>query len=67
MQNVSSTRPYLGAILGRVSNRVKNAQFMLNGETYHLPKNDGNNTLHGECLAALLFQFCIYVAKQRAL
>jgi len=45
--NVSSTRPYLGAILGRVSNRVKNAQFMLNGETYHLPKNDGNNTLHG--------------------
>merc|ERR1711915_202474 len=45
--NVSSTRPYIGAILGRVSNRIQNAQFTLYGKTFHLPKNDGNNTLHG--------------------
>lgn len=35
-----------GAIIGRNSNRIKNAQFSLNGHTYHLEKNDGNNNLH---------------------
>ncbi len=39
--------PYFGALIGRYGNRIGNAQFTLNGKTYHLPKNDGNNTLHG--------------------
>eukprot|EP01018_Ginkgo_biloba_P037773 Gb_09747 [translate_table: standard] len=43
----NGTSPYFGAIVGRVANRIKNAQFKLNGKTYHLPANDGNNTLHG--------------------
>ncbi|BBN12543.1 aldose 1-epimerase [Marchantia polymorpha subsp. ruderalis] len=38
---------YLGAIVGRVANRIGNASFKLNGRVYHLPANDGNNTLHG--------------------
>lgn len=36
-----------GAFVGRVANRIKDARFTLNGKTYTLPKNDGNNHLHG--------------------
>ena len=38
---------YLGACVGRVANRLGGAEFCLNGKTYHLCKNDGENTLHG--------------------
>uniref|UniRef100_A0A7N1A6P3 Aldose 1-epimerase n=1 Tax=Kalanchoe fedtschenkoi TaxID=63787 RepID=A0A7N1A6P3_KALFE len=38
---------YFGAIVGRVANRIGGAHFTLNGVTYQLPANDGNNTLHG--------------------
>lgn len=38
---------YLGAVVGRCANRIGNASFTLNGEVYELPKNDGENTLHG--------------------
>lgn len=39
--------PYFGAIVGRYANRIANAEFSLDGQTYHLSKNDGNNSLHG--------------------
>ncbi|PIA27919.1 hypothetical protein AQUCO_07400036v1 [Aquilegia coerulea] len=38
---------YFGAIAGRVANRVGGAKFTLDGKTYKLIANDGNNTLHG--------------------
>lgn len=38
---------YCGAVIGRVSNRISNASFTLNDETYKLNANDGKNTLHG--------------------
>ncbi|KAI9111287.1 hypothetical protein K1719_017699 [Acacia pycnantha] len=38
---------YFGALVGRVANRIGGAQFTLDGKTYKLPANDGNNTLHG--------------------
>lgn len=38
---------YLGAIIGRMGNRVGGASFRLNGRTYPLVKNDGENHLHG--------------------
>lgn len=38
---------YQGSFVGRYANRIGKAEFPLNGKTYHLSKNDGNNTLHG--------------------
>jgi len=37
---------YLGAVIGRVANRVSNAEFELNG-LHHLTRNEGKNHLHG--------------------
>ncbi|MBQ3016836.1 MAG: galactose mutarotase [Clostridia bacterium] len=36
-----------GAVIGRVANRIGDAKFTMDGVTYNLPKNDGENCLHG--------------------
>ena len=38
---------FFGAAVGRVANRIANAKFQLNGKEYNLPKNNGENSLHG--------------------
>lgn len=38
---------YLGALVGRVANRIGGAAFDLNGKTYALAVNNGPNCLHG--------------------
>jgi len=38
---------YYGALIGRVANRIAGASFELNGTTYDVAKNDGQNHLHG--------------------
>ena len=38
-----------GGIIGRVANRVADAKFVMDGKEYKLPKNDGENCLHGGC------------------
>ena len=40
-------KTYFGALIGRYANRIGHAQFTLDGVTYKLPKNDGDNSLHG--------------------
>lgn len=37
---------YMGAIVGRVANRIANAEFELEGKTYTLDKNNGPNCNH---------------------
>lgn len=39
--------PFFGAFIGRHANRIGGASFTLNGKTYELEKNDGENNLHG--------------------
>jgi aldose 1-epimerase len=40
-------KSYFGSIVGRYGNRIAHASFTLDGKVYHLPANDGTNTLHG--------------------
>ena len=40
-------KSYFGALVGRYGNRIGHAQFVLDGKTYTLAKNNGENTLHG--------------------
>ena len=39
--------PWFGCAVGRYANRIKNAEFEIDGKKYHLSKNRGNDHLHG--------------------
>jgi aldose 1-epimerase len=40
-------KSYFGCVVGRYANRIANASFILEGKTYKLAANNGENTLHG--------------------
>ncbi len=47
LNDYEAGKAYFGAIVGRYANRIAHAKFTLDGITYTLPKNDGDNHLHG--------------------
>jgi aldose 1-epimerase len=44
---VADTQTYVGSVVGRYGNRIAHGQFTLDGKQYNIPKNNGENTLHG--------------------
>ncbi|WP_100408423.1 aldose epimerase family protein [Bacillus solitudinis] len=47
LEEYQKDSPYFGAVIGRNAGRIKDATFELDGVTYQLAKNDGENNLHG--------------------
>src|SRR5438477_517190 len=47
VEGYAEGKSYFGAIVGRYGNRIGHAQFVLDGKTYTLAKNNGENSLHG--------------------
>lgn len=47
VKDYESGKAYFGATVGRYANRIAHGEFTLNGATYTLAKNDGENHLHG--------------------
>ena len=53
---------FFGSTIGRSANRIAKASFSLNGVTYNLEKNDGENNLHShfdDCFNKKLFKAAI--------
>lgn len=42
-----SDKRYLGAVVGRVANRIARGRFLVEGKEYQLDINNGPNALHG--------------------
>jgi aldose 1-epimerase len=61
LEGYVNDKAYLGAIVGRYGNRIAHAQFLLDGKTYTLAKNNSDNSLHGGIKG---FNKAVWAAKE---
>ncbi|MCF0259115.1 MAG: galactose mutarotase [Erysipelotrichaceae bacterium] len=47
MEDYTKCQGYLGAMVGRCANRIREGKFSLNGKAYQIPINNGPNANHG--------------------
>ncbi len=47
LEGLRAQTAFLGALIGRYGNRIGHGRFTLDGRAYTLPRNNGDNTLHG--------------------
>lgn len=47
LESYLAGHPYFGCTVGRVANRIAGARFVLDGQVFELPANEGRNCLHG--------------------
>ena len=47
MEGYEQGKSYFGGTIGRYGNRIARGEFTLDETAFHLPKNDGPNSLHG--------------------
>lgn len=47
LEEYAADRAYVGSTVGRVANRIAKGRFVLDGEEYRTPVNNGENALHG--------------------
>jgi aldose 1-epimerase len=59
--------PYFGCITGRYANRIDGATFQIDGETFHVGKNDGQGSLHGGFCGFNSFVWKIKRADERSI
>ncbi|XP_065879127.1 uncharacterized protein [Euphorbia lathyris] len=67
LEEYKNDTSYIGAIVGRVSNRIRNAEFKLGEKVYKLCANDGKNSFHGGPIgfSKVLWRVTSYKTKGR--
>ena len=46
LESWTHNKAFMGALIGRFANRIAKGSFVLNDKEYHIPCNEGNNSLH---------------------